>query len=168
MPIEDKPESVETYKARIAELEADLESVRRSQAGSDRAFSVEKKRADALEARIAKGGSEAAILGRLDAIQAGYRKRERDLELTFYKKSKCLDAGIPFELLQDVDLPDEPAIEKKVSQLAAAIEERTTQGVNARLVAGEKPRAAGEPSKFLSRDSTIEKELKTLSSLNGF
>lgn len=128
----------------IEGLKRKLEQMSKSQSGVDRAWQAEKKRADELEKRLMSTGSEAELLARLDRVQKGYAERERKLELRYYAREKCLETGIPFDLLADLDLPDEVFIERKIAQFAQGIEAATLQEVNARLVSTAKPKAGAE------------------------
>lgn len=136
-----KPPSIEELTKQLEAVTAQYENSRRAQAGVDTAFQREKKRADELEARLIKGQSEAQILARLDAIQKGYAARERKLELAFYAKSKALDSGIDYALISDIDFKDEPAIERKVSQIAQAVTAQSLDELDRRLMQSTPPRA---------------------------
>jgi hypothetical protein len=131
----------------VESLTIKLEKLRATQAGIDRAYNAEKKRADALEARMLKAGSEAELLSRLDKIQKAYADKERKLELQYYTKSKCLDAGISYDLFSDIELPDEMAIERKIAQFSEGIEAATYQAINAKLLTSSKPQAGNMPEK---------------------
>ena len=159
--METKPEAAETPEAKIARLEEQLADIKRSQSGVDIAYNREKKRADALEARIVQGESEASILSRLDKIQQAYAAKERGLELKFYAKAKCLDASIDFALISDIEFRDEPAIERKIAQFAEMVTARSLEELDARLRLSTPPRA-GNPSigsKPTALDSIIGKAI---------
>lgn len=153
--------TIEELKAQVAALTESVNQAKRAQSGVDRSYVAEKKRADLLEARIAQGGSEAAILARLEGIVKGTADKERRLELRYFARVKCLDAGISYDLLADLELPDEMAIEKKVSQFSEAIDARTVAAVNGRLSMGQAPRAGNDSAPSLSPfEQLVAKEVK--------
>lgn len=146
----DKPEAKETPEAKIARLEEELVKTRAAQSGVDRVYQVEKRRADALEARILTAGSEADLRARLEKIQRGYAEKERRLELRYYAREKCLDSGISFDLLSDLEFKDEPAIERKVAQISEAITAKSLTELDARLAMSSKPQTGpGRPERTL-------------------
>ena len=141
--VEDLTGQIEALKTELAAMSEKYEGARRSQAGVDTSYQREKKRADEAEARLVKGQSEAQILARLDGIQKAYAARGRKLELSFYAKSKALDAGIDYELISDIDFSDEPAIEHKVAQIAEAVTAGSLSELDKRLSMSSKPQASG-------------------------
>ena len=151
----------------VESLKMKFESSRLSQASIDRQNRELRKKNAELEAQLLKGGSEAQLLARLDKIERAAAARARALEVQFYARSKALEAGIPYEVLADLDLPDEPAVERKISQITSAVEAATLAGVEKKLGSSPKPQAGQsirealepEPDRLAAK---VAKELRGL------
>jgi len=146
----------EELEATINDLREKLESTKKMQGGSDRAFQEAARKAAELEAKLAKmsayAGGEAAILSRLDRIEKAYADKQAQLEIQFYAKEKALVSGIDFGLLDGFTFKDRAAVDAKVAALSQYIEDVSKDRINEKLKGGRQPMAgpsAKESNPFL-------------------
>jgi hypothetical protein len=147
------PTTIEGLRLALIEANEQIAQARASQSGQDKQWRKEKDRADALEAKLARGESEAAMAKRLDNIQKGTQEVERQLRLHYFTKCKCLDAGVDFELLADIPFADEIAAEKKISQVAESIKAASLREVASKLGQSTKPQAGADRVTIALEDS---------------
>jgi hypothetical protein len=147
------PTTIEGLREALIKSNELLAHVTNSQRGSDKKYQDEKRYSDSLAAKLAKGEGEADLRARLDKIQRGYAERERQLELRYFTKSRCLDSGVDYELLADMDLPDEVAAEKKILQIAESIKAASLREVASKLGQSTKPQAGASHVTVALEDS---------------
>lgn len=139
--METEPKTEEQKQPTVEELLKLIDNIKGSQRGSDLAYQKEKARADALQEKLVKGIAEAELIARLDRIDKASADHKRALEIRFYAKEKCLDSGVPFELIADIPFKDFQAVEKKVAQIAEAVTARSLDELDRRLGQSVKPMA---------------------------
>jgi len=149
-------------------LRSKLEKVTSAQSGSDKAYQAAKARVKELESQVASRKTEAELMARLAKVEATYKAKERKLSLDYYARSKALDAGVDYSLLEGYDFKDELQVEAKLAKLSEYTKAMADKQVNDRLVSTTPPQAGHEirnamtgrqPDQLASR---IAKELRGL------
>ena len=95
-----KLEALPDDKSRIEYLVDQVQQIKRAQAGSDRAY---KEARD----KLSQTADMATVQARIDAIEKAYQHKARQLEVSFYTRSKCLELGVDYALLEGLPFSDE-------------------------------------------------------------
>jgi hypothetical protein len=134
--------TVEEAQAQIAELEAQLEQARKSQAG------VDKSHAEAMK-KLERYGqyTPEMIEARIQRVARSYDTKVKTLELDYFVKGRCLDAGIPHEIVKDLQFADQQAAEAHIARIAKVIDDKRLDERERMLTSGQKPQAGSPPSK---------------------
>jgi len=126
------------------DLQRQMAEVKRAQMGSDRkAGELQDKLKTAnkeLERLRSFAEKETEIKDRLKAVEAGYAKRIKDLELTHYAEVKSLKTGVDYELVAPVRFESTDQIDAYVGKLAAYVEQNRLAGVES-MIRGTAPQA---------------------------
>jgi hypothetical protein len=144
--------TIEEAEARIMELENQIENARKSQAGTDRAY---------LEAakKLKQYGdyTPEQIEARIKRVAMVYDAKVKDLELDYFVKGRCLETGIPHDVIKDLKFADQQHAESHLARLAEVFEAKRLDERNQLLTSGQKPQAGAERPKEAPRSlSAIE------------
>lgn len=140
---------METDGDTLESLRAQLEDTRRAQAGQDRKNAELQAEIKRLQSDLAKyknyGGGEDQVRARLERIEGAYKQKEKDLEIRYHLRERCLDTGLDPVLFDGIAFQSREQIDATITRWAELQDTLVDRAVNSRLVAGEKPRAGGDP-----------------------
>ena len=142
---EAKPDTVES-------LRAQLEAIKKAQAGETKATQAAQARVKELEGQIASRKTEAELMARLAKVEETYKAKERKLSLDYYARAKALEVGVEYSLLEGFDFKDEIQVEAKLAKLSEYTKAQADAQVNARLVASPPPMAGANIKNALRSD----------------
>ena len=157
-PIETKPAETETpvqdEAVDIKALSAQLEAIKKAQAGSDKAYQETAKKAKELEAEnerlkkermSEKEKSEYEIAQQRAQLEAKARE-VADATLRLSKMKILGEKGVPAELFDYISGANEDEIRDNTDTFIKRFNEAVSKGVNEKLLGGAKPSAGSSPA----------------------
>jgi hypothetical protein len=148
----------------IETLKTALENSRYSQSGVDRKNAELQAQVKELTSQLEKmkgyAGGEERILARLDMVEKMGAEERKALALSYHARVKCLENGVDYALIADMNFKDAAQIEAKIAQLTTFIKDRTTEGVIARLGETTPPQSGITPSPPTPYQNMIQKTMQ--------
>lgn len=164
------PEAEETKKPSIEDLAAQLESIKKAQAGSDKAYQEAAKKAAELAAENEKLKKEK--MSEKERAEFELSKQKAELEqkarevaeatLRLTKARLIGEAGLPLDVEKYIGGSSDEEIKNSLNDFTKYVDKLVQVRVNQTLVGTEKPRAGGEPVKPFDPSKMSLKEMEEL------
>lgn len=166
-------QTAETKAPTVEELAAQLESIKKAQAGSDKAYQEAAKKAAELAAENEKLKKEK--MSEKERAEFELSKQKAELEqkarevaeatLRLTKARLIGEAGLPLDVEKYIGGSNDEEIKNSLNDFIKYVDKLVQVRVNQTLVGTEKPKAGGEPVKPFDPSKMSLKEMEELAAL---